>query len=202
MRHTATHYLDSDLHLASVPLSEVAKACGTPVYVYSLGRILENYHQIKRAFSELDAHIHYSAKANANLTILRTLVAAGAGIDAVSAGEIYRALQAGAAPGNIVFAGVGKTADELSYALGHRVGWFNVENVAECQYINNIAADLGHSQVKIALRLNPEVTANTHPYIATGHGGAKFGLTAETITDLLKRQSDYRYSCPYRQPTP
>jgi diaminopimelate decarboxylase len=121
------------------------------------------------------------------------LLGAGAGIDTVSAGEIYRALMAGAAPEQIVFAGVGKTPDELRYAVEQGIGWFNVENVAECQTLNDLAAQLQRPAVRIALRLNPDVTANTHPYIATGHGGAKFGLTAEVVRDLLASQADYRH---------
>jgi len=121
---------------------------------------------------------------------LRTLIHAGVGIDAVSGGEIFLALRAGAKAENIVFAGVGKSPSELRYALEQGVGWFNVENVRECQLINDIAAELGTS-AQIALRLNPEVTANTHPYIATGHGGAKFGLTAEVISGLLAHRKEY-----------
>jgi diaminopimelate decarboxylase len=113
------------------------------------------------------------------------------GIDAVSAGEIHRALTAGAKAEAIVFAGVGKTPDELRYAVEQGVGWFNVENIAELTYINDFVAELGREPARIALRLNPEVTANTHPYIATGHGGAKFGLTADTIREILGNQANY-----------
>ncbi|MGB1288125.1 MAG: diaminopimelate decarboxylase, partial [Aggregatilineales bacterium] len=92
-------------------------------------------------------------------------------------------------PENIVFAGVGKTIDEITYAIEKGVGWFNVENVMELTYINEAAQTAG--QIQVALRLNPQVTADTHPYIATGHGGAKFGLTADVIRDILSRQNDY-----------
>jgi diaminopimelate decarboxylase len=174
-----------------VPVAEIAAQAGTPVYIYSLRRALENFHHIRKAFASLKPHIHYSAKANANLTLLRTLINAGAGIDAVSGGEIYKALKAGAAGADIVFAGVGKSPTEIQFALEQNVGWFNVENVDECYIINHLAAQLGCPPVQIALRFNPEVTANTHPYIATGHGGAKFGLTAQVITQLLLHQADY-----------
>jgi diaminopimelate decarboxylase len=109
----------------------------------------------------------------------------------VSAGEIYRALTAGANPECIVFAGVGKSPEEIRYAVDKGVGWFNVENIAELDYIDNFARDLGRSSVRVALRLNPDVSANTHPYIATGHGGAKFGLPAETIAHVLSGQAEY-----------
>jgi diaminopimelate decarboxylase len=189
MLNESIHYKNGALYCDSVPVSAIADEVGTPVYIYSLKRALDNLKRIQTAFAELQPHIHYSAKANANLGLLRALVQAGAGIDAVSGGEIFRALKAGAPPENIVFAGVGKTADELRYALENGVGWFNVENVDELRILNELAA-FGHP-ARVALRLNPEVTASTHPYIATGHGGAKFGLTAETIRDILAHQRDY-----------
>ena len=183
-------YKNNTLYCDSIAVAEIATQVGTPVYIYSLKRVLANLNRLKAAFHDIQPHIHYSAKANANLTILRTLIHAGVGIDAVSGGEIFLALRAGAKAENIVFAGVGKSPSELRYALEQGVGWFNVENVRECQLINDIAAELGTS-AQIALRLNPEVTANTHPYIATGHGGAKFGLTAEVISGLLAHRKEY-----------
>jgi diaminopimelate decarboxylase len=122
---------------------------------------------------------------------VRTLLQAGAGIDAVSGGEIHKAIAAGADPAHIVFAGVGKTASEIRYALDVGVGWFNVENVQEAHLIQTIAASLGRGQVRVALRHNPDITANTHPYIATGHGAAKFGLTADAVRYLLDHQVDF-----------
>ena len=183
-------YVDDKLYCDSIPVAALAQEAGTPVYIYSLRRVLHNYKALTSAFSGLDAHIHYSAKANANPAILRILVEAGAGIDAVSAGEIFLALNAGVAPEQIVFAGVGKTTDEIRYAVERGVGWINVENLAECDVINTLAGEFGRVQ-QVALRLNPEVTASTHPYIATGHGGAKFGLTADAIRILLDRQADF-----------
>jgi diaminopimelate decarboxylase len=189
--NASIHYLNETLAVDNVPVAEIAKAVATPVYIYSLRRALNNYERIQKAYAHLDHHIHYSAKANATLAILRTLIQAGAGIDCVSGGEIFKALKAGAKPEHIVYAGVGKSPEEIQYALEQGVGWFNVENVAELAFINQFAANLGRDDVKVALRLNPEVTANTHRYIATGHGGAKFGLTFETIAHLLAKQSDY-----------
>lgn len=174
-----------------IAVSDIARACGTPLYLYSQPRALANLKRLRAAFAALNPHIHYSAKANANLTILRALGEAGAGVDAVSGGEIFKALKAGIAPENIVFAGVGKTPEELRYALGQNVGWLNVENVGELDLINQFAAEIGKTGVRVALRLNPDITANTHPYIATGHGGAKFGLTAEKVSQILVRRNDY-----------
>lgn len=184
-------YKNAVLHCDGISLADLAAQVGTPTYVYSQARILENYDHINSAFSSLNAHIHYSAKANNNHHILKMLVEAGAGIDAVSGGEIYLALRAGSAPENIVFAGVGKSQAELRYAIEQGVGWINVENVAEIDHINKITSEIGRAPTRISLRLNPEVTANTHPYIATGHGGAKFGLTAATIAELLTQQALY-----------
>src|SRR3990172_5700514 len=107
MLNDSVHYIDGMLHCDSVPVSEILAHVGTPVYIYSLKRALDNLHHIQTAFCDLEPHIHYSVKANANLAVLRCLIEAGAGIDAVSAGEIHRALTAGAAPQQIVFAGVG-----------------------------------------------------------------------------------------------
>lgn len=188
MLNESIRYVDGHLYMDGVNLATLA--CETPTYIYSLPRIVRNYQRIRDAFADFDAHIHYSAKANANLTILRTLVNEGAGVDAVSAGEAFRALKAGCAPENIVFAGVGKRRDELEWAVENGIGWFNVENVRELELLNEIGGARG-KKPQIALRLNPEVTANTHPYIATGHGGAKFGLTRDVVTEILANQADY-----------
>lgn len=190
MLNQSFHYQDGALFCDDVPLSEIAAQVGTPVYVYSLRRALENLRRIQTVFASVNPHIHYSAKANGNLALLKTLVAAGAGIDAVSGGEIRRALLAGAKPEDVVFAGVGKRHDELAYALEQAVGWINVENVAELHLINQLAGGLGRI-ARVAIRLNPDIAADTHPHIATGHGAAKFGLPAEIIRDLLLRQTEF-----------
>lgn len=191
MLNESIRYQNGVLFCDDVPISEIVEAVGTPVYIYSLRRALSNLHRIREAFSSVEAHIHYSAKANANLSILRALIQSGAGIDAVSGGEIYKALKAGADPAEIVFAGVGKTPEEIAYAVEEGIGWFNVENAAELDLIHAAAERLNRTGIKVAFRFNPQVTANTHPYIATGHGGAKFGLTAEVIQSVLARQSDF-----------
>jgi len=185
------HYRQQRLFVDDVPVLDMCHTVDTPIYAYSQRRILRNYHAIAEAFSPLKAHIHFSMKANSTLAVVRTLLQAGAGIDAVSGGEIYKAIAAGADPARIVFAGVGKTASEIRYALDMGVGWVNVENVQEAHLIQTIAASTGRSQVRVALRYNPDITANTHPYIATGHGAAKFGLTADAVRYLLDHQADF-----------
>ena len=190
MLNEALRYRDGILHSDAVPLSIIAAEVGTPTYIYSLPRVRHNYRALATAFSSLNVHLHYSVKANANLTLLRTLLAEGAGFDAVSGGEVHRALTAGAAPSEIVFAGVGKTPEELRYAISQGVGWFNVENVDECRILNAIAAE-ATTTARVALRYNPDVQANTHPNIATGHKGAKFGLNADDLRYILNHASDY-----------
>lgn len=189
--NTSIHYVNNRLSVDNVPILNITHEVETPLYLYSLRRALSNYHAIESAFFHLRPHLHYSAKANATMAILKALIQAGAGIDAVSGGEIYKAVTAGARPADIVFAGVGKTVSEIRYALNLGVGWFNVENVAEAQLINQLAQSMGRSQVQVALRYNPDVTANTHPYIATGHGAAKFGLTATAIQQILSQPHEY-----------
>ena len=189
--NSSIHYVDGKLIVDNINVIDIVAEVGTPTYIYSLKRILENYNRIKSAFEALDIHIHYSVKANSNLTVLKALSSAGAGLDTVSVGEIYRALKVGIDPSNIVFAGVGKTIDEIRYAIERQIGWFNVENLLELNHIQSIAESLEINNMRVALRLNPQVTANTHPYISTGHGGAKFGLTAEVIQSVLHKQNDY-----------
>ncbi len=191
MLNDQIRYIDSYLTCDGVSLEEIAQAHSTPTYVYTGRRIQSNYERIRTAFAPLNAHIHYSIKANGNLVLLRMLAELGAGMDAVSGGEVFRAISAGTNPQDIVFAGVGKTLQELEYAVNAGVGWFNVENLGELDYLQRIAFEHDISGIRIALRLNPGVTANTHPHIATGHDGAKFGLTAETIVDVLGRTNEF-----------
>jgi diaminopimelate decarboxylase len=191
--NSSFYYRDGQLYADNVAVSTIAQQVGTPVYIYSLKQALGNLRRIRDAYTGagLKIHLHYSMKANANLMLLKAIIQAGAGLDAVSGGEIYRAIAAGAKPENIVFAGVGKSSEEIYNAVERGIGWFNVENVAELQHIQQAAEKLGRERAQIALRLNPEVTASTHPYIATGHGGAKFGLTADVIRDVLAHQDQY-----------
>jgi diaminopimelate decarboxylase len=184
-------YIDNRLFIDQVPLLNITHEVDTPLYVYSLRRALGNYQRLQEAFAPIGAHIHFSAKANGTMAVLKALIQAGAGIDAVSGGEVYKAVTAGCEPASIVFAGAGKTTSDIRYALTVGVGWFNIENVDEARIINEQAKAVGRSDVRVAVRLNPDVTASTHPNIATGHGSAKFGLTAEAIRDLLARQGDY-----------
>jgi len=181
-------YKHDQLFCEDVPLMALAETYGTPLYVYSAAQLRSNVQRLQAAFP--NAQLHYSLKANANLSIIRFLHQLGIGMDAVSGGEIYKALQAGVNAEDIVFAGVGKTRDELQYALNQGVGFFNVENVQELDLLNMLANMIG-VRPRVALRLNPQVQAKTHRYIATGHGKAKFGIAADALRDILHRQADF-----------
>lgn len=190
MLNTAFAYRHAQLHCEDVALEEIVERAGTPIYVYSAGRIRHNVRQLQTAFADFDVQMHYSLKANANLSIIRLLYSLGLGMDAVSGGEIFKALQAGVPAEQIVFAGVGKTADELRYALEQGVGWFNVESLGELELLNNLAAD-AFNKPHVALRMNPAVQAQTHRHIATGHGKAKFGISLERVRQILEKAARY-----------
>jgi diaminopimelate decarboxylase len=187
MENSTFQYHEGTLHADGVNLSELAAAVGTPYYLYSWDRALANLNRLRAAFPQ--AEIHYSLKANANLALIRILIAAGAGLDAVSGGEIFRALRAGADPAQIVFAGVGKTGAELSYALDIGIGWFNVESALELTNLVRLAKETS-KRPRIALRINPSVRADTHHYIATGHSAAKFGIPLDEADSLLGETID------------
>lgn len=186
--HSSLAYKRGQLNFNDVPLAQIAQVVGTPAYVYSLPRILENLKDIRAAFP--GAEIHFSVKSNHNLAVLRALAEAGAGMDAVSAGEIALALAAGAKPEDIVFAGAAKSEAELRFAVQQGIGWVNIENTDEAGLLNEIVAEEGRAPVRVALRYNPEVAANTHPHIATGHSAAKFGLNADDLRGLLARRAE------------
>ena len=189
--NSSIRYRDERLTIDEIDLESIVNEVGTPAYIYSLARIRDNFGRIKAAFAPVHARLHFSVKANGNLEVLRALNEVGAGFDCVSGGEIFRALKAGAAAKDIVFAGVGKTRSEIEYAVGSGVGWINAENLGELAHIDAIAAVAARQSVNVALRLNPQVTANTHPYMATGHGAAKFGLTTDLIRQILNDQQSY-----------
>src|SRR5881392_734129 len=132
-------YRDGELFCEDVALARAAEECGTPLYVYSAGTILDHYHRLDAALAPLDHLICYAVKANSNGAILKLLAEAGAGFDIVSGGELFRAITAGADPQKCTFAGVGKTREEIEYALEQRVYSFNVESEAELEYIDKIA---------------------------------------------------------------
>jgi diaminopimelate decarboxylase len=172
-------------------LDHIARDIGTPCYVYDAERIRENYRAISGAFSsDTPTMICFAVKANGNLSVLRLLRELGAGFDVVSAGEMQRALRAGAAPETIVFAGVGKTDAELTAALEAGIGWINVESAQELGVLSDLAVAMGRRQ-RVALRINPGVDAHTHSYMTTGKASNKFGIERDTALDIARRHADF-----------
>jgi len=171
-----------------VPLNAVADAFGTPVWVYGAGTIRARYAALRDSFAAagLAPHIHYAVKANDHLAILSILREQGAGADVVSLGEFLRARKAGIAAADIVFSGVGKTAEDLRAALAAGIGQINVESAAELDMLSAVAAALGIT-AKIVLRVNPDVDAGTHAKITTGKADNKFGIAADEILPLYAR---------------
>lgn len=169
------HYQGGQLACESVDLGAVAAEHGTPLYVYSAGTIRDHFRRLTAAFSGVDALICYAVKANSNLAVLHLLGQERSGFDIVSAGELYRVIQAGGKPECCTFAGVGKSRAEIEYALRQGVLSFNVESEGELELINEVAGELKR-RAPIALRINPEVDAGGHKYISTGTSENKFGI--------------------------
>jgi diaminopimelate decarboxylase len=183
------NYTSGRLHCEGVDLAAIADAVGTPCYVYSSATLTRHARVIASAFEGQDCLIAYSVKANGNLAVLRTLAGEGCGADVVSGGELHRALLAGIAPDRIVFSGVGKTAEEMAFALKTGIHQFNVESAGELQRLSDVASGLGLS-APIALRVNPDVAAGGHPNISTGKQGDKFGVAWAEAEALYAKAGD------------
>lgn len=180
-------YKENALYCEDVLLNDLAEEYGTPLYVYSKNQIVDNLRALDAAFNGAEHMLCYALKANANHSILKLLADAGAGADIVSGGELHLALKAGFLPNKIVFAGVGKREDEIEYALQQNIFSFNVESVQELQAVSRIALRIG-KRAKISLRINPDIDAQSHPYITTGLQTTKFGIAASQALDV------YRYA--------
>lgn len=181
-----TAYRDGTLALSGFPLDEAAEQFGTPLFLYSAEAIRDAYRAVADAFAETDALIAYSVKANTNGAVLRLLLREGAAFDIVSGGELQRCLRAGAPGARLIFAGVGKTRDEMRQALEAGVLEFNVESIPEAEALDAVAAAAG-AKAPVALRVNPDVAAGGHEYIATGRKQDKFGLPFDAAMALAKR---------------
>lgn len=184
-------YRNNHLYVEQVKVSQIVYKYGTPLYIYSGNAILEQFQKIQQAFSDLNPLICYSAKANSNLSILRLLIKAGAGVDVVSGGELFKALKAGCRPRKIVYAGVGKTPQEIEFALRRKVLFINVESYQELEVIDKLAGKLKLKQ-KVCLRLNPDIDARTHKYITTGKKETKFGLDEDTIKKIISHRKKFK----------
>ena len=185
------HYRDRRLHCEDVDLDQVAREFGTPLYIYSAGTILDHYGRLDAALPELDHSICYAVKANSNRSILKLLADAGAGFDIVSGGELFRVLAAGGDSQCCTFAGVGKSLEEIEYALAQRVYSFNVESEAELEDIDRIAG-AKNLRARVALRANPDVDPHTHEYISTGSRENKFGIALDQIAAVYEHAAKMR----------
>ena len=180
------HYSNGQLCVEDVPLQSLADQYGTPLYVYSKATITSHYTRLDEALSGLDHLICYAVKANSNLAVLATIARLGGGFDIVSGGELFRVIQAGGDPGKCTFAGVGKTREEITYALEQGIYCLNAESEGELRHINQIAGELGR-KAPVAVRVNPNVDAKTHAKITTGKSENKFGVDFENIADVYAR---------------
>ena len=184
-------YSGNDLYCEGAALADVAARVGTPAYVYSAQTILDNFRAYDDAFGDIPHLVCYAVKANSSMALLALLARAGAGFDIVSRGELFRVLRAGGEASKVVFSGVGKTAEEVDYALAQGIHAFNCESEAELALIDAIAARRGAS-VGFAIRVNPDVDAATHPYISTGLSQHKFGIDIASAAAVYARAGQFR----------
>jgi len=183
------NYKNGRLFVESVDIEEIAEAVGTPVYIYSKATFIDHLQKIQKAYGELETLICYSVKACGNINILKFMAELGSGFDVVSGGELFRALQADAQPSKIVFAGVGKTDDEITKALDAGIGYFNIESQAELENLIELSKQPG-KKTKAALRINPDVDYKTHAYITTGKKETKFGVDIERAINIFEKYGD------------
>ncbi|MEK6528165.1 MAG: diaminopimelate decarboxylase [Nitrospirota bacterium] len=181
-------YKNSELHAEGIPIREIAGKTGTPLYLYSHKTLVRHLDAFKSAFNSYPHIICFALKANSNNALLRILAKKGCGADVVSGGELFIALKSGIPAKRIVYAGVGKTEEEIAYALKSKILMFNVESRDELITINNIAGNLG-VKAPIALRVNPDISTHTHPYISTGLKKHKFGIPFESALENYRLAS-------------
>jgi diaminopimelate decarboxylase len=168
-----------------ISLSRIAEKVGTPAYVYSLPAFETRYKEIDQAYKSVPHLVAYSIKTNDNLSVVKDLVKLGSGADVVSGGELFKALKAGVPPNKIIFAGVGKTDDEIAYGLKEGIRYFNVESIPEIFAINGVAKKM-RKVAPIAIRFNPDVDPHTHQYITTGKKETKFGVYLGDVDKVIK----------------
>ena len=188
-------YKNGELYCEEVPIKKILEDVGTPVYIYSAKTIRRHYKVFEKSFSGIDHLICYSVKANSNIAIISLLKQLGSGADIVSAGELKRVLKAGIDPKKIVFSGVGKTPEEIEFALRADILMFNVESLEELETLGEIAKKL-EKKAPFALRINPDIDPQTHPYIATGIKRSKFGIPEEFVIEAYKKAKENPYLYP------
>ncbi|MEA3490050.1 MAG: diaminopimelate decarboxylase [Candidatus Omnitrophota bacterium] len=183
-------YRNGILHCEDVSLTDIVEEYPTPFYLYSYKTVMEHFLKIQEAFKDADTLVCFSMKSNSNLNICRALVNAGAGLDIVSGGELYKALKVGCPPERIVYASVGKTEQEIKKAIQTGILFFNVESVPELIMIDSVAKRL-RSEARVALRVNPDVKADTHDYLTTGTKEKKFGIDFSSAEDIFDNANKY-----------
>ena len=183
-------FKNNALYCESTPVEAIAQAVGTPFYLYSHHTIVDHFTKIQKAFAPVDPLICFAMKANGNSAVVKALLNEGAGVDIVSQGELRKALSLGADPRKIVFASVGKTEEEIIFAIKNGILFFNVESIPELEAINRVAGKL-HKKTRVALRINPDVEAATHTFITTGTLEKKFGMDLASARRIFRSSKKY-----------
>ncbi len=189
MRFENFYYKNNLLNCENVDLISIAEKIGTPFYVYSKKSMVDRFYAFKKAFEDIPNRIHYAVKSSSNINIIKLFCSLGAGLDVNSGGELYRALKAGANPRNILFTGVGKTEDEILFALRNDIFLFKIESFQELEVLNQLAKQ-ENKIANIAIRINPNVDPKTHPYITTGLYDSKFGIAQEFALEAFRLARD------------
>ncbi len=185
-------YIDGIMHAEGVPLTAIAEQHGTPAYVYSRHSIESHWQQFDSALGDAPHLVCYAVKANSNIGVLNLLARLGSGFDIVSVGELHRVIKAGGDPSKVVFSGVGKRPDEMEFALAQGIKCFNVESANELFKLEAVAAGM-NKPAPVSLRVNPDVDANTHPYISTGLKENKFGIAFENAKDVYLQAAEMEH---------
>ena len=183
-------YKNNQLYVDDININELAKEFGTPLYIYSKNHFINQYQEFENAFKSINHKIFYAMKANFNLSVVNTFVKLGSGVDANSEGELYRALKTGVDPSKIILTSVGKTKNEIKLGLEKNVLMIKAESEEEIELINKIACEM-NKVARVAVRVNPDVDAKTHPYISTGLSSNKFGVDSKTVLSIYKRRKDF-----------
>jgi diaminopimelate decarboxylase len=181
-------YKNNMLYCEDVPVISILEKEGSPTYIYSKKYFIDRYNEFHNAFKEINHIIFYASKCNFNISVIKTFAGQGAGIDVNSGGELYRALKAGVKPEKMLFSGVGKTEEEIQMGLEHDLLLLKAESTDEIMQINKIAGKLGKT-ARVAIRVNPNVDAKTHPYISTGLSENKFGINARDAVNVFMELS-------------
>lgn len=185
------NYKNGELHCENVPAETIAREVGTPTYVYSKATLLHHYRQVADSFKAINPTICFSIKSSGNIHLCRVLAEAGCGFDVTSGGELFRALQAGGDPKKIIYAGVGKTDDEIRMAIDAGIAAFNIESEAEIENIDRIAGEMGTHAVG-AVRINPDVDPKTHKKTSTGTKETKFGVDIERAERVFEQYKNLK----------